>query len=173
MECVKGDNEMPKVKISGIGIAERRIVEIILESNRKSDRVTVDYIKKSRKGFDIRGLALEMEFVVEEKKQEARLMLIESGMKEDEAIKTVRNVQPTWNALLEESENEDGTYGKEYDVDGVVLAWLLQLRDDMEMWTWKLDGEGNREAVEIPSGMSEAIANFDDAVVTALGLDSK
>lgn len=158
---------MAMVTVRGVGLAERRVVQILLEDIVQADRNTAMMVKRIRRQFDLRGWKREYDEILENETQR----LAEAGeLGEGQRVRSVG-----WYFLLEagyyqEEEGEEETYGRDYRVDRTTLEWLRNLRNEREVWAWgAADEEGEeRVAVALPSEMLEAIATLDEAIEEAL-----
>ena len=149
---------MSTVMLNGIGLAERRIVALLLDDVLIGNKPNEGKVKQLRRQLDLRGMRHDIDELVEDKKKG----LLDEGV--DPNLLARGGVSLSWDELLDAGYEGDA-YGQEYKVDLVAAAFLKELRDERKHWAWQLKLDGTKgDPASVSSAQLEAIANLDEAL---------
>lgn len=173
---------MAPVTVKGIGPAERRIVQMLIEDITTGDRNNARMAKKIRCQFKLR----EFKFIHDELVEEEKKRLIASlGEKPDPKLVGQINIKVTgvsWFTMLEagyhENDQGDEMYGRDFIIDKTTLEWLRDRRNERKVW---IEGSAREEKndegkpkkgelrpLALAPPMLDAIATLDEAMDEAL-----
>jgi len=149
---------MSTVTLKNIGLAERRVVTLLLDDVLLGNRSNAAKVKQLRRQLDLRGMRHDIDELVEDKKK----TLLAEGV--DPNLLARGGVSLSWDELLDAGYAGDA-YGQEYKVDLVAATFLRELRDEHKHWGWQLKPDGTRgDPAPVSSAQMEAIANLDEAL---------
>jgi len=150
---------MSTVVLRGIGLAERRIVTLLLNDVLIGNKSNARKVKQLRRQLDLRGMRHDIDEMVEDKKK----VLLAEGVSAD--LLARGGVSIGWDVLLDAGYNDDGSYGQEYKLDLIAAGFLQELRDERKHWAWQIGPDGTKgDPAPVSSAQLEAIANLDEAL---------
>ena len=152
---------MSTVTLKNIGLAERRVVSLLLDDVLIGNRSNAAKVKQLRRQLDLRGMRHDIDELLEDQKK----MLLDEGV--DPSLLAQGLVGGvSWDELLDAGYSIDGlAYGQEYKVDLVAATFLRELRDERKHWAWQLKPDGTKgDPASVANAQLEAIANLDEAL---------
>jgi len=149
---------MSTVLLSNIGLAERRVVSLLLDDVLIGNKANAGKVKQLRRQLDLRGMRQDIDELVEDKKK----VLLAEGV--DPNLLARGGVSLSWDELLDAGYAGDA-YGQEYKVDLVAATFLKELRDEHKHWAWMIKADGTKgDPTPVSGAQLEAIASLDEAL---------